>query len=288
MLTVDISVSRRVCQQNSNLLCYFHPGQSSDSGICSSCNKPRFGTIGCEDRSAHSHDFTQNTFDPTPRSYHSAAERLWWPPENRIHNAIVIDCEMVELAYGKEAVVHLSAVDFVTGKTLIDSHLAIPEGERVTDWRTTYTGVTAASLAIAQQEGKVLDGIVGARQELFKHMCLRNTTLIGFSVHHDLEALRIFHPNIVDFQILYSERHGEKVGLKRSCEELLGRKIQNHGKAGNGHICMEDVMATRELVLHWIEKKGDARILSEEEKWEQFEDAYHWEQVDAEWDAMVW
>lgn len=47
--------------------------------------------------------------------------------------AIAIDCEMVGVRNGRQALAFLSAVDFITGEILINRHV-VPS-EKVVDWR---------------------------------------------------------------------------------------------------------------------------------------------------------
>ncbi|RPA83261.1 hypothetical protein BJ508DRAFT_343264, partial [Ascobolus immersus RN42] len=186
---------------------------------------------------------------------------------------IAIDCEMVELAYGRETVIHLSAVDFLSGEVQIDQIVAPPVMERVTDYRTGFTGETSESIASAIGKRKCILSLVSARAALASFMD-SDTILVGFSVHHDLEALRFSHLNIVDFQLLYSTAfHGKTIGLRKAFEAYFPNdKIQNHGPSAKSHVCLEDVMAARELVLFWIEKKGQVEILSAAEARERYEE----------------
>jgi len=253
-LTFTAVVSREALETANNRKCRFHPKpDTADSEHCTICKGTLKTSTGCQRPSGNRHSFTETVFDASNRTYYTASAG-----NNLSENSVVvIDCEMVELAFGREAVSHLSAIDFFTGEVLIDSHISIPKNERVTDWRTRYTGIDAEGMAEAESQGRTLDGIEGARAELFKFISA-SSTIVGFAVHNDLEALRICHPNIVDFQLLFKMKAGgrRRVGLKASCLQLLQITVQNHGANGEGHDCLEDVWAARELVLCWIQRKG--------------------------------
>ncbi|EHL01478.1 putative Small RNA degrading nuclease 3 [Glarea lozoyensis 74030] len=78
------------------------------------------------------------------------------------------------------------------------------------------------------------------------------------SLEHDLTALRIIHPRIVDAEMLTRYKiapKSRKYGLKALCSELLKLEIRANKKAV--HDCMEDVMATREVVLFCLRKKRE-------------------------------
>ncbi|RPA75136.1 hypothetical protein BJ508DRAFT_24407 [Ascobolus immersus RN42] len=240
-----------------------------NSGKCPHC-KRSLKLTGCHLNShiPDQHTFVAGSFDSANRTYFEAPASN--PNARRI---VVLDCEMLELAYGQETVCQLSAVDFLTGEILIDSLVAPPSDIRVSDWRTKYTSLNADIMRSAIKQGKTLNGIAGARAELFKYIDA-NTILIGFSVHHDFEALRLTHSNVVDFQILYSKAfHGKVVGLAKAIRSYFpSMRIQNHGSGGDGHVCLEDVMAARELVLFWVLKKGNVEILSFAEMLDKLDD----------------
>ncbi|CCX10693.1 Similar to RNA exonuclease 3; acc. no. Q12090 [Pyronema omphalodes CBS 100304] len=163
--------------------------------------------------------------------------------------AIVLDCEMAGVKGGQGELIQLVAVDFFTGKTLIDTLVAptLP----IVDWRSWISGVTKQDMDYAIRMGKALDGWQGARKELWKHID-SETILIGHALNHDLDVLRIIHTNVIDSGILARRvsANGQQCSLMRMSKELLGMVVQNHGKSG--HDCVEDTLATREVVLWCI------------------------------------
>lgn len=192
------------------------------------------------------------------------AMQLPLPQSNRVRQickAVVLDCEMVGVQGGASELVSLTAVDFLTGETIVNS-LVKPQ-QPVVDWRTQIHGISPAELVMARAQGLTLDGWQAARAELFK-LVDQNTILIGQSLQYDLDALHIRHAHVVDSAILASEAvFGSKgkprywgLGLKDLCSGLLGLKIREGAPlaASNVHEGLEDVLAAREVVLYCMEQ----------------------------------
>ncbi|XXH02051.1 hypothetical protein Hte_008416 [Hypoxylon texense] len=180
------------------------------------------------------------TFLQTPARVNGIARR----------KAIALDCEMVGIAGGKDEIVQLCAVDLFSGEILIDS-LVLPL-VTVKDWRTRHSGVTASMMDAARVRGEALDGWPAARAKLYE-FADADTILIGHSLDNDLKVLHMAHSRVVDSAIVVAEavfgkhnRLGRLWGLKVLSRDLLGATIQ---MSKNGHDCLEDTLATRELVL---------------------------------------
>ncbi|OTA53182.1 ribonuclease H-like protein [Hypoxylon sp. EC38] len=170
--------------------------------------------------------------------------------------AIALDCEMVGIAGGRDELAHLCAVDLFTGEILINT-LVYPT-EVVKDWRTKYSGVTPAKMAMARASGQALNGWPAARAKLFEFTDA-DTILVGHSLNHDLKVLRVAHKRVVDSAIIVSEtvfgkgnRMLRQWSLKQLSQDLLGITIQS---SRGGHDCMEDTLATRELVLWCLRER---------------------------------
>lgn len=168
--------------------------------------------------------------------------------------AIVLDCEMVGVGPGGSisALGRLSAIDFLTGELLIDKLVQPPR--IVTKWRTQWSGITAASMQAARDSGEVLEGAAAARELISRHMD-DETVLVGHALYNDLAVLGIQHEKVVDSASMVEAAVGYGVrimlGLKKLCKELLGISVQEDGR--KGHDSIEDVLATRELVLWCME-----------------------------------
>lgn len=73
--------------------------------------------------------------------------------------------------------------------------LVLPSGP-VLDFRTELTGITAGDL-----EGVTLTR-KGAAKRIAK-LLTPNTVLVGHGLHHDLQALQLDHPYVIDTSMLF-------------------------------------------------------------------------------------
>ena len=148
-------------------------------------------------------------------------------------------------------VVKVSAVDFLSGETLLNT-LVLPTA-KVRRWKTEITGISNQTMDEARAQGHTVEGWTKARSELWRHIDA-DTILVGQSLHYDLEVLGMLHMRIVDSAILAAKAidlPGAKTcGLKKMCKEMLNVDIQCLN--GGIHDCLEDVLASRELVLYFI------------------------------------
>lgn len=167
--------------------------------------------------------------------------------------AVALDCEMAGIASGASEAILLCVTDYITGALLLSRF--VHPSEKITQMRTSIHGISKSTLNTAISEGRALSGWEGARSELWKYID-GNTILVGHALQHDLDALRIIHPNIVDSGILSRKAvgiHRIQWGLHTLCSELLNLEIRNN--KGGIHDCLEDVMATREVVLFCTRNK---------------------------------
>ena len=189
---------------------------------------------------------------------------------------MALDCEMAGIAGGGSEVILLCATDFLTGTVLID-RLVCPS-VAITDMRTRIHGVTKSSLDKSTSQGQALAGWGEARSELWKYINDK-TILVGHALEHDLGALRMIHPRVVDSSILSEITVGGRrvqFGLHKLSSELPRIEIRK-GEDGI-HDCMEDVLAAREVVLFctrsrnkkafksWTEAKKREQIRLEAER----------------------
>lgn len=200
---------------------------------------------GCT--SSPDHDYTI----PDARLIHKYREYALTPVASnqmRKCRAVALDCEMANVEGGKREVVLLCAVDYLSGETLINRF--VDPTKRVVNWRTRFSGVTAKAMNAARARGEALKGWKEARAELWKHVDA-STILIGHSLNHDLDVLKMVHAKIVDSGILVRNAvgsgTGRQWGLKILCDMFLNIHVQTDNN--KGHDCLEDVFAARELVL---------------------------------------
>ena len=161
--------------------------------------------------------------------------------------AVTLDCEMAGIASGAGEAILLCVTDYVTGALLLNRFVC--PSEQITQMRSSIHGISKSKLDDAISQGQALSGWEGARSELWKYID-DNTILVGHALDHDLDALRIIHPYVVDSGILSRNAvgiHRIRWGLQTLCPELLNVEIRENN--GGIHDCLEDVLATREVVL---------------------------------------
>jgi len=156
---------------------------------------------------------------------------------------VALDCEMVGVGPdGAESVLaRVSVVNF-QGAVLLDTF--VRPRERVTDWRTRYSGVRSADMKHAQSftdaQSSVADLLVGR-------------VLIGHAVHNDLHALLLTHPRAKtrDTQFL-AYRHGQvrskRPALRDLVRDMLGLTIQD-----GEHSSVTDARAT--MAIYRLHRK---------------------------------
>ncbi|KAI5849457.1 hypothetical protein DFP73DRAFT_540645 [Morchella snyderi] len=177
--------------------------------------------------------------------------------------AVALDCEMGTSYTNSSELIQLSVVDYFTGESLID--MLVRPKVQLRSFNTQYSGVTREMMAQAIASGEYLDGVEGARNELWKWID-STTILIGHSLHCDLRELRLAHPLIVDSFLCVPKIKASGNGLKSLMEELLGQKVQD---SKSGHDCVEDALASRELVIWCIQNEdrvAERAIVSQKEE----------------------
>ncbi|ESZ89485.1 hypothetical protein SBOR_10130 [Sclerotinia borealis F-4128] len=177
------------------------------------------------------------------------------PPPSRVSKfrAVVLDCEMAGVVGGGagEAIL-LCVIDYITGAVILNQF--IYPTERINDMRSSIHGISTHTLNDAASKGKALDSWKEARSELWKYID-SDTILVGHALENDLNALRLIHYRVVDSAILSKNEVGcnHTWGLKFLCSELLNLDIRKN--ESGIHDCLEDVLATREVVLFCTQEK---------------------------------
>ncbi|PTB39815.1 3'-5' exonuclease [Trichoderma asperellum] len=157
---------------------------------------------------------------------------------------VAIDCEMVGVGPGghESALARISIVDF-HGRQIYDSY--VKPVERVTNWRTTVSGISQKEMRFARDFSEVqkeVDDII------------KDKILIGHDIKHDLDALKLSHSprNIRDtakYPAFKKYGNGRKPALKVLAKEILGIEIQS-----GPHSSTEDARAT--MLLFRKHKSG--------------------------------
>ncbi|KAK6356261.1 3'-5' exonuclease [Orbilia javanica] len=165
---------------------------------------------------------------------------------------IAIDCEMVGVGPPDHELSALARVSLVNynGHCVLDTF--VKPKERVTDWRTWVSGVSAKDMAKA---------ITLEEAQKKVHEIIDGKILIGHAIHNDLEALFLSHPKR---DIRDTARHQpfrkiakqKNPGLKRLAKEILGLDIQ-----GAAHSSVEDARVT--MMLYKKDKKEFEKLAAE-------------------------
>ncbi|KAK3299896.1 ribonuclease H-like domain-containing protein [Chaetomium fimeti] len=209
------------------------------------------------------------------------------PPRNPLHprhHAVVLDCEMAGTSPSRadDYPISLSLLDFFTGAVLVDALVRPAGGVVVRDWRSGITGITAGRMAAAGREesgdGEPLVGREGARERVLEFVDAE-TVVVGQAVQFDLKALGLVHGRVVDSAVVTAEASGKfanrgagggkmkisgQAGLEKLCRELLGVRIRRKGQS---HDSLEDVLATREVVV-WCLRHPEELKAWAEKRWQ--------------------
>ncbi|EPS36050.1 hypothetical protein H072_10477 [Dactylellina haptotyla CBS 200.50] len=187
--------------------------------------------------------FSSSTSTATPSSSAKSSEAGRY---------IAIDCEMVGVGpQGNEqsALARVSLVNY-NGHCVLDTF--VKPKERVTDWRTWVSGVSAKDMDIAVT-------LEEAQRKV--HEIIDGKILIGHAIHHDLDAMFLSHPKR---DVRDTARHPpfrkiakqKNPGLKRLAKELLGVDIQSAA-----HSSIEDARVT--MLLYRKDKKEFEKLAAE-------------------------
>jgi len=143
---------------------------------------------------------------------------------------------------GEESTLARVSVVNYFGAVLLDEF--VRQKERVTDWRTQWSGIRAKDMINA----KSFEEVQGAVSELIK-----DRILIGHAIQNDLKALMLSHPRaqIRDTQILahrYGQSPSARPALRKLVSDMLGAKIQE-----GEHSSVTDARAT--MAIYRLHRK---------------------------------
>jgi len=166
------------------------------------------------------------------------------PPKDRLPGPyIALDCEMVGVGpLGAESTLARVSVVNYFGAVLLDEF--VRQKERVTDWRTQWSGVRAKDMINA----KTFEEVQGVIAEL-----IQDRVIIGHAIQNDLKALMLSHPRaqIRDTQLL-AHKHGQCRGARPALRTLvrgmLGATIQE-----GEHSSVTDARAT--MAIYRLHRK---------------------------------
>ena len=147
---------------------------------------------------------------------------------------VAIDCEMVGVGPGayESSLARVSIVDF-HGRQIYDSY--VKQRERVTDWRTEWSGISSKEMRFARDFDEVQKAVADI---------MKDRILVGHDIKHDLDVLKLSHPtrDIRDTARHHAfKKHGNsrKPALRNLARELLNVQIQE-----GAHSSVEDARVT--------------------------------------------
>ena len=152
--------------------------------------------------------------------------------------AVAIDCEMGHASDGESELIRLTAVDYFSGKTLIDT-LVYPDIP-MQHFNTKWSGVTRSQMDNARRRQQCLFGIAAARKAVFQFVG-RHTTVVGHGLSQDLLSLRWCHGYIVDSYLI--ESNIREARLKAEAEKEI--KVDHAAQPGDERQA-EDTKETKE------------------------------------------
>jgi RNA exonuclease 4 len=188
----------------------------------------------------------------------------WCGYRTEVGRYVAIDCEMIGVGPNPDKESALARVSIVNwnGDQVYDSF--VRPKEKVTDWRTRVSGVSAKDMAHAR-----------SLEEVQRHVAdiIEDTVLIGHAIKHDLNALLLSHPKC---DIRDTSRHppyrkfagGSSPRLKVLAAELLGLSIQEgaHSSVEDARVTMLLFRRDKEAFDREHAKKWPVRVMVEGQK----------------------
>jgi RNA exonuclease 4 len=157
---------------------------------------------------------------------------------------IAVDCEMVGVGPGghESALARISIVDF-HGTQVYDSY--VKPKERVTNWRTQFSGISPKEMRFARDFEEVQEEVADL---------MSDRIVVGHDLKHDLDALKLSHPNkdirdTAKYVPFKKFGHGRRPALRTLAQEILGVEIQS-----GAHSSIEDARVT--MLLFRKHKSG--------------------------------
>ncbi|XP_050435140.1 uncharacterized protein LOC126842283 [Adelges cooleyi] len=184
-----------------------------------------------------------------------------------------VDCEMCYTSIGKNELTRVSIVD---EKLNVIYESLVKPSNKITNYLTQYSGITPAKL------NGVTTTLKDVQEDVIK-LLPADAILIGQSLNCDLDALKLFHPYIIDTSVIYNlnGNKGSKSKLKHLAKSFLNLNIQ----CGNqGHCSVEDSQAAMLLVQQKLEKPlsyGDAYLIGQKRLAEFINSPVHLKNIDS-------
>lgn len=163
--------------------------------------------------------------------------------QNNLTKQIAMDCEMVGIGDGTDSMIARVSIVNKYGDCVYDKY--VKPREKIVDYRTPVSGIRPDQL----QNGEEFNIVQKEVADI-----LRNRTLIGHALKHDLDVLYLSHPrkylrDTSRYKPFRQISKGNTPSLKKLACELLGREIQ----VGE-HNSVEDARAAMQLYMLYKNK----------------------------------
>ena len=158
------------------------------------------------------------------------------PPQRRIFG---IDCEMCKSETGPV----LARVSIVNEDGIVVYDTFVEPEVPIVDYLTKYSGITAELMSAARKE------TLADVQKYITDLISSNDVIVGHSLEHDFNALRLRHPTVIDTSLIYDHEAGPpfRPSLKYLASTYLKKQIQLD-KDRVGHDSIEDARTCIELL----------------------------------------
>ena len=166
------------------------------------------------------------------------------------HNIVALKCEMVYTSGGME-VAKVSLVD-PEGSVLVDTY--VKPTNTIRDLNTSFSGITNERILL-----KAPETLSSVQKLLMKHIH-SNTIIVGHSLECNLKALRMIHLKVVDAAVVYLNKEGNKVGLRKLSQDNLGVAIQTEQNKTSRQRSVKSASAAMMLMLQKVGIKKPARL----------------------------
>ncbi|KAF7984817.1 hypothetical protein HWV62_11840 [Athelia sp. TMB] len=156
---------------------------------------------------------------------------------------LALDCEMVGV--GPEGVESsLARVSIVNYHGAVQLDCIVQQRERVTDYRTQWSGIRASDMARAQPFAEVQAAVAAL---------LEGRVLVGHAVHNDLKVLMLGHPRGMTRDTQYHAGKARMTGTNRPALRNLVREEVGVAIQEGEHSSVTDARAT--MALYRLHRK---------------------------------
>ncbi len=157
--------------------------------------------------------------------------------DGKITRVVALDCEMVEVAGGQDALARVSVVN-VHGDVVYDSFVAIDQ--EIVDYRTEFSGIRPEHIAAGEDPQKVRSAVA----EL-----LKGRILVGHALRNDMRVLALSHPRHLtrDTSMYFRRRHGRPAKSAPKLSTLVAKKLGVDEFQKGEHDSAEDARAALAL-----------------------------------------